>query len=87
MRHSIPRNSFLFMYVFNGTRARGYKTFFMLNTGEQEFLNAHKYKDIKNWLNFGSDKPRMLFVPPLNAKMPTIVDILTFMSRKKFMLS
>ena len=24
------------------TRARGYKTFFMLNSGEHEILNAHK---------------------------------------------
>ena len=31
----------------------------------------------------GSDKPRMLFFPLINVKMPTIVGILTFMSRKK----
>ena len=29
----------------------------------------------------------MLFFPLINVKMPTIVGILTFMSRKKFMLS
>ena len=29
-----------------------------------------------------SDKPRMLFFPLINVKMPTIVGILTFMSRK-----
>ena len=34
-----------------------------------------------------SDKPRMLFFLLINVKMPTIVGILTFMSRKKFMLS
>ena len=34
-----------------------------------------------------SDKPRMIFFPLINFKMPTIVGILTFMSRKKFMLS
>ena len=28
-------------------RARGYKTFFMLNSIEHEILNAHKYKNIK----------------------------------------
>ena len=27
--------------------ARGYKTFFMLNSVEYEILNAHKYKNIK----------------------------------------
>ena len=34
----------------------------------------------------GSDKPRMLFFPLINVKMPTVVGILTFMSRKNFML-
>ena len=31
--------------------------------------------------------PRMLFFPLINVKMPTIAGILTFMSRKNFMLS
>ena len=35
-------------------------------------------------LVLGSDKPRMLFFPLINVK---IVGILTFMSRKNFMLS
>ena len=35
----------------------------------------------------GSGKPRMLFFPLINVQMPTIVGILTFMSRKIFMLS
>ena len=35
----------------------------------------------------GSDKPRMLFFLLINVKMPTNVGILTFMSRKNFMLS
>ena len=35
----------------------------------------------------GSYKTRMLFFPLINVKMPTIVGILTFMSRKNFMLS
>ena len=30
-------------------RARGYKTFFMLNSVEYEILNAHKYKNIKKF--------------------------------------
>ena len=34
-----------------------------------------------------ADKPRMLFSPLINNKMPTIVGILIFMSRKNFMLS
>ena len=42
---------------------RGYKTsFFILKSVEHEFLNTHKYKDIKKFGFFlGSDKPRMLF--------------------------
>ena len=35
----------------------------------------------------GSDKPRMLFFQNINVKMPINVDILTFISRKNFMLS
>ena len=34
-----------------------------------------------------SDKPRMLFFLLINVKMPTIVGILTFMSRKNFMFN
>ena len=33
------------------------------------------------------DKPRLLFFLLINVKMPTIVGILTVMSRKNFMLS
>ena len=54
-----------------GAWARGYKTFFMLNSFEHEILNAHKYIQI------------LL----INVKMPIVVGILTFISRKKFMLS
>ena len=32
--------------------ARGYKTFFMLNSVEHEILNAHKYKNIKKFSFF-----------------------------------
>ena len=39
------------------------------------------------FLVLGSDKPRMLFFPLINVKMPTIVGILTFTSWKIFMLS
>ena len=31
------------------TRARGYKTFFVLNSVEHEISNAHKYKNIKKF--------------------------------------
>ena len=50
---------------------------------EHEILSAHKCKKIsRNSAFLGSDKPRMLFVPFINVKMPTIVGILTFMSRR-----
>ena len=71
-----------------GIRPRGYKTIFVLNPIEHEILNAHKYKNIKKFGFFlGSAKLRMLFFPLINVKMPTILGILTFMSRKSFMLS
>ena len=55
----------------------------MLNSVEHGILNAHKYKiSRKSALFLGSDKPKMLFFPLINVKMPTIVGILTFMSRK-----
>ena len=31
-----------------GRRARGYKTFFMLNSAEHKILNAHTYKISRN---------------------------------------
>ena len=52
---------FVFMFLFtrlwshiieNISRARGYKTFFMLNSVEHEILNAHKYKNIKKYSFF-----------------------------------
>ena len=70
------------------SRPRGYKTFFVLNSTEHEILNAHKYKKYQEIrLILDSDKPGMLFFQLINVKMPTIVGILTFMSRKNFMLS
>ena len=62
---------------------QGYKTFFMLNSGENEILNAYKYKNIKKFSFLGLDTPRMLFFLLINVKMPKIVGILTLMSRKK----
>ena len=68
-------------------RARGYKTFFMLNSAKHENLNAHKYKSIKKFSFFsGSAKPRLLFFLPIKVEMPTIVGIFTFTNRKNFML-
>ena len=40
----------------------------------------------RNSVFSGSDKPRMLFFLLITVKMPTVVGILTFMSRKNFML-
>ena len=60
----------------------------MLNSDEHEVLNAHKYINIKKLKFFScSDKPRMVFFLLINVKMPTTVGILTFTSRKNFMLS
>ena len=79
------------------TWPRGYKTCFMLNSVEHDILISHKFKISRVSAFCGSDKPRMLLFPLINVKMPTIVGILTFMSRivgiltlmsrKKFMLS
>ena len=69
-------------------RPRGNKTLFMLNSVEHEILNAHKYKKyIQNQRFSGVEKPRMVFFLLINVKMPTIVGILTFISRKNFMLN
>ena len=69
-------------------RPRGYKTFFILNSVEHEILNAQKYENIKKFSIFSdSDKLRMLFFLLITVKMPTIVGILIFMSRKNFMLN
>ena len=60
----------------------------MLDSVEHEIVNAHKDKNIEKLCFFlGSGKPRMLFFPLRHIKMPTIVGILTFMSRKNFMLN
>ena len=59
----------------------------MLNSVEHDILNAHKYEGIKKFVFLGSDKPRVLYFPLINVKMPRIVGILTFMSRKNFVLS
>ena len=52
--------------------ARGYETFFMLNSTEHEISSAHKFLALSL-----SD---VVFIMLINVKMPTIVGILTFMS-------
>ena len=60
----------------------------MLNSVEHKILNAHKYKSIKKFGCFQAQISReCYFFPLINVKMPTIVGILTFMSRKNFILS
>ena len=72
----------------------------MLSSPEHKISNADKYKNYPEIQHFsGTYKLRMLFFLLINVKMPTvigilsfmsrknIVGILTFMSRKSFMLS
>ena len=54
----------------------------MLNSAKHEILNAHKHKISRNAAFLGSYKPRIIFFLLINVKMPKIVGILTFMSRK-----
>ena len=64
------------------------KFFFMLKLAEHEIVNALTYKNNKKFsFFFRLRKPRMLFFLLMNVKMTTVVNILIFMSRKKFMLS
>ena len=65
----------------------GYKTFSLFNSVEHEILMLVSIKISSNSAFLGSDKPRMLFFPLIHVKMSKIVGILTFMSRKNFMLS
>ena len=59
----------------------------MPNSTEQEILNAHKYKNIKKSRGFQAQiSLQILFFLLINVEMPTIVGILTFMRRKKFVL-
>ena len=69
-------------------RPRGYKTFFMLNSAAHEILDAQKYKYIKKFIYFQAQISLKCYLFQLiYVKMPTIVGILTFMSRKYFMLN
>ena len=55
---------------------------FLLNSTEHEKL---KYRQIKKILALGLSF--VVFIMQINVKMPTIVGILTFMSRINFVLS
>ena len=70
------------------TWARGYKTFSMLNSAENEICPAYKIFNMNN-LNWFSCKAElsMKFFLLINIKMPTIVGILIFISRKIFLLT
>ena len=60
----------------------------MVSSAEHGILNAHKYKYIKKITFFSNpDKRIMLFFMLLNVKLPTIVGILIFMSRKNIMFN
>ena len=52
-----------------------------------QMLISKKISSNSALFRLSSDKPRMLFFPLIHIKMPTIVGILTFMSRKNFMLN
>ena len=71
------------------SKPQGYKSFFMLNSTEHEISTAHKnYKkkrQIKKLLALSLSD--VVFIMLINGKMPTIVGILTFMSRINFVLS
>ena len=67
---------------------RGYKTFFVLNSTEHEISTAHKklkYRQTKKC--FALSLSGVVFIMLINVKMPTMVGILTFMSRINFVLS
>ena len=67
------------------TRPQCYKTIFMLILVEHENLNAHDYKIIRNSAVSRLRKAYNAIFPLINIK--TIFGILTFMSRKNFILS
>ena len=74
--------------IHHKTRSRGYKTFFKLNSTEHEISTAHKkikYRQMKKFRPLSLSD--VVIVMLINVKMPTIVGILTFMSRIAFVLS
>ena len=61
---------------------RGYKTFFVLSSTKHEILTAHNYQNSQyQWIFSDLNHQSHSFILLINVKMPTIVGILTFMSR------
>ena len=57
-------------------------SFFMLNSAEHEISIPHKYLNSSNKNEiFGLNHTSQYFILLINVKMPTIVGILTFISR------
>ena len=63
------------------------KTFILLNSTDHEILIVHKTKIPTNKKVSCFSLSDVAFIMLLNVKMPTIVGILTFMSRINFVLS
>ena len=61
--------------------------FFMLNLTEHKNSTAHKTNILTNKEVFASSLSDVVFIMLINVKMPTIVGILTFMSRINFVFS
>ena len=59
---------------------------FVLNSAEHEILNAKKYK-ISRYSAFKGQICLDAIFLLINVKMPIIIGVLTFMSRKNFMLN
>ena len=75
--------------VKNHAWPRGYKTFFILTSTEHEVSTAPKNGNNEKLRSFFSslNLSDIVFIMLINVKMPTIVGILTFISRIKFVLS
>ena len=59
----------------------------MLNSAEHKISAAHKTKMLKHTVFLDLKLSDVVFIMLINVKMPTIVGILTFMSRINFVLS
>ena len=82
-RNKVDVSRVLNAYV---TRPRGYKTFSMFNSSEHEILPANKQQitDKHSWFSC-SEKLSVKFSMLMKMKMPTLVGIFIFISRKNFM--
>ena len=58
---------------------------FMLNSTEHEISTAYKNENTDKYLALSLSD--VVFILPINVKMPTVVGNLTFMSRINFVLS